>query len=459
MSTTLKIYNPSTGEVLKELNADSKGAIQQKFEKAKAAQRSWADVPLNKRIETIASFDRLLEKNLDSLAFTLTREVGKPIKQSRNEINGARKRIKFFLENSQKWLSDETVYTEAGLTEKLSFEPLGVIANISAWNYPYLVGTNIFIPALIAGNAVLYKPSEFCTLTGLEIGKLLHEAGIPKDIFQIVVGAKEAGEALLDLPLNGYYFTGSYKTGKYIYERVAPKMVPCQLELGGKDPLYVPNDNKDLKAVAAASADGAFYNNGQSCCAVERIYVHEKIYDEFVQHFVNEVKNFKVGNPESEDTYIGAVTRKPQVDFLQKQVEDAVKKGAKVMAGGKKIEGKGNLFEPTVVADVNHTMSVMKDESFGPIIGIQKVRNDDEAVQLMQDTEYGLTAAVYSDHHETAEKILKQIDSGTVYWNCCDRVSANLPWSGRKHSGFGATLSYIGIRAFVKPKAYHLRGA
>ncbi len=455
----LKVFNPATGELLKEVSVDSRELIRQKLEKAKSAQGSWANVPLNKRIETIASFDNLLEKNISSLALTLTREIGKPIKQSRNEINGARKRIKFFLENSQRWLSDETIYAETGLTEKLSFEPLGVIANISAWNYPYLVGTNVFIPALIAGNAVLYKPSEFSTLTGLEIEKLLHEAGVPRDVFQVVKGAKEAGETLLDLPLNGYYFTGSYKTGQYIYERVAPKMVPCQLELGGKDPLYVPNDNKDLKAVAAAAADGAFYNNGQSCCAVERIYVHEKIYDDFVKHFVEEVKNFKAGNPEMEDTYIGAVTRKQQVDFLQKQAEDAVKKGAKALIGGKKIEGMGNHFEPTVLADVNHTMSVMKDESFGPIIGIQKVKSDDEAVQLMQDTEYGLTAAVYSDHQATAEKILKQIDSGTVYWNCCDRVSAHLPWSGRKHSGFGATLSYMGIRAFVKPKAYHLRGA
>ena len=458
MQTTLKIYNPATGEVLKELQEDSREAIQQKFEKAKTSQKAWANVPLKKRIEATAAFDKLLESNISTLALTLTREVGKPIKQSHNEINGARRRIKFFLENSEKWLSDETVYAETGLTEKIAFEPLGVIANISAWNYPYLVGTNVFIPALIAGNAVLYKPSEFSTLTGLEIGRLLHEAGVPPAIFQVVVGAKDAGEALLDLPLNGYYFTGSYKTGQYIYERVAPKMVPCQLELGGKDPLYVPNDNKDVKAVAAASADGAFYNNGQSCCAVERIYVNEKIYDDFVKYFVDEVKSFKAGNPESEDTYIGAVTRKPQVDFLQMQVADAVQKGAKVATGGKKVEGKGNHFEPTVLVDVNHSMSVMKDESFGPIIGIQKVKDDAEAIQLMQDTEYGLTAAVYCDSKEAGEKILKQIDSGTVYWNCCDRVSANLPWSGRGHSGFGATLSYIGIRAFVKPKAYHLRG-
>ncbi len=458
LTSTLKIFNPATGELLKEIPETSQENIQKKFEQAKTAQKSWASVSLKQRIEAIASFEKLLESNLESLSRTLTSEVGKPIKQSRNEIAGARRRIRFFLEQSEKWLADETVYEEPGLTEKISYEPLGVIVNISAWNYPYLVGVNVIVPALIAGNAVLYKPSEFSTLTGIEIGRLLHEAGIPKEVFHVVIGGKNAGEILLDLPLNGYFFTGSYKTGQYIYERVAPKMVPCQLELGGKDPLYVPADNNDVKAVAAAAADGAFYNNGQSCCAVERIYVHENIYDEFVKHFTEEVKSFRVGKPEDESTYIGALTRSQQLDFLEMQVRDAVEKGAQVLTGGKKIEGDGNYYEPTVLVDVNHSMSVMMEESFGPLIGIQKVKNDEAAISLMQDTAYGLTSSVYCDKKETADKILRQMDSGTVYWNCCDRVSANLPWSGRKNSGIGATLSYHGIRAFVKPKAYHLKG-
>jgi acyl-CoA reductase-like NAD-dependent aldehyde dehydrogenase len=235
-------------------------------------------------------------------------------------------------------------------------------------------------------------------------------------------------------------------------------MVPCQCELGGKDPLYVTDDIADIKAVAAGIADGAFYNNGQSCCAVERIYVHEKVYDQYVDEFVDEVKSWKIGKPTEQGVYIGPLSRKEQIAFLENQVADALQKGATLAAGGRRIEGKGFYFEPTVLLDVNHSMSVMKDESFGPIIGIMKVTGDDEAIQLMQDTEYGLTSSVYSNSQERAEDILKQINSGTGYWNCCDRVSAALPWSGRKHSGFGATLSHAGIRAFAKPKAFHFRG-
>jgi acyl-CoA reductase-like NAD-dependent aldehyde dehydrogenase len=235
-------------------------------------------------------------------------------------------------------------------------------------------------------------------------------------------------------------------------------MVVCQCELGGKDPLYVADDVVDIDGVAAGTADGAFYNNGQSCCSVERIYVHEKIYDQYVASFVKEVKSWKIGKPTEEGVYIGPLSRKGQVSFLESQVNDAVAKGARILIGGKKISGTGYYFEPTVLVDVTHEMLVMKEESFGPIIGIMKVKNDEEAIKLMQDTAYGLTAAIYSSDRSRAAAMMNQLDAGTVYWNCCDRVSAALPWSGRKHSGFGATLSHAGLRAFTKPKGYHLRG-
>ena len=343
------------------------------------------------------------------------------------------------------------------MVERISYEPLGVICNISAWNYPYLVGVNVFIPALLAGNSVMYKPSEYSTLTGLQIEKLLKQAGIPENAFHLAIGGKNIGELLLDLSFDGYYFTGSYKTGRYIYEKLAAKMVPCQCELGGKDPLYVAEDVKDIKATAAATADGAFYNNGQSCCAVERIYVNEKVYDKYIDEFIKEVKSWKVGSPVEEGVYIGPLSRKEQLNVLESQVAEAVKKGATVLTGGQKIDRKGYFFEPTVVVNVKNDMNIMQDESFGPVIGIMKVKDDDEAVMLMKDTAYGLTAAVYSADQERAENILRQINAGTGYWNCCDRVSAALPWSGRKHSGFGATLSHAGLRAFTKPKGYHLR--
>jgi acyl-CoA reductase-like NAD-dependent aldehyde dehydrogenase len=320
------------------------------------------------------------------------------------------------------------------------------------------VGINVFVPALLAGNAVMYKPSEYAVLTGLAIQDLLQQSGVHENIFKVAIGGKEVGELLLALPFDGYFFTGSYQTGKYIYEKIAPKMVPCQCELGGKDPLYITDDISDIKAVAAATADGAFYNNGQSCCSVERIYVHEKKYDQYVDEFINEVKSYKTGLLVEEGVYIGPLTRKEQLNTIEQQVKDAVGKGAQIKIGGKRMAGKGYYFEPTVLTNVNHTMSVMKEESFGPVIGIMKVKDDEEAVQLMRDTEYGLTASVYGNSKERAEKILEQIDAGTGYWNCCDRVSAALPWGGRKHSGIGVTLSHAGLRAFTRPKAYHLKG-
>lgn len=454
----MKIINPATEAIITELKEDTSESIAAKYTLLKEGQPKWNSFSLPERVKILQSFSELLKENIESCAAILTSEVGKPLQQSRNEINGACNRIKWLTQHAEQHLSEETVNKEEGLTEKIVYEPLGVICNISAWNYPYLVGVNVFIPALLAGNTVLYKPSEFSSLTGLEIEKLLKKAGVPDDAFQMAIGAREVGEALLTLPFNGYFFTGSYKTGQYIYEKVAPKMVPCQLELGGKDPLYVTDDVVDIKGIAAGTADGAFYNNGQSCCAVERIYVHEKVYDQYLEEFEKEVKNFKLGLPTEEGVYIGPLTRKPQLEWIAYQVKDAVEKGAKILTGGKRTNTKGYFFEPTVLVNVSHEMSVMRDESFGPVIGIMKVKDDAEAEKFMQDTEYGLTAAVYSSSKARAEKILSKINAGTGYWNCCDRVSAALPWSGRHHSGFGATLSHIGLRAFTQPKAYHLRG-
>lgn len=454
----MQIINPATEEVIQEVTEDTVETIQEKFQLLKEGQKQWAAVSLAQRISAIEKFYTLLDERKDELAETLTREVGKPIQQSYNELNGARKRIEYFIKNSAKWLAEEWITEEDATREKIVYEPLGVIANISAWNYPYLVGVNVFIPALIGGNGVLYKPSEYSTLTGLHIQRLLYLSGIPENAFSIVIGKAAAGQALLDLPLDGYFFTGSYRTGKYIAEQTAGKLVPVQLELGGKDPLYIMDDVDDVNAVAEAALEGAVYNAGQSCCAVERIYVQENIYDKFVDTFVAQAKKLVTGNPMDKKTDIGPVSRKEQLTFLAEQVEDAKQKGGNIMSGGATAKSAGYFFEPTVVINASHQMKLMTDESFGPVIGIQKVKDDNEAVQLMKDTPYGLTAAVYSKSYDRAEKVMKQMDTGTVYWNCCDRVSAALPWSGRKNSGLGATLSYHGIRAFVQPKAYHLRG-
>jgi acyl-CoA reductase-like NAD-dependent aldehyde dehydrogenase len=456
-SRKMKIINPATEEVIRSVEEDSRASLLAKFDLLKKGQLDWSNEKLETRIEILRKFSVLLERDIEGLAQTLTSEVGKPLQQSRNEVNGARTRIKWLTENAQRFLSDEKMSDDNNMQEWIAYEPLGIVCNISAWNYPFLVGVNVFVPALLAGNAVLYKPSEYATLTGLNIERLLKEAGVHQGAFQVGVGGKETGEVLLDLPFNGYFFTGSYKTGKYIYEKVASKMVPCQCELGGKDPVYIADDVADIKSVAAGTADGAFYNNGQSCCAVERIYVHEKIYDHYLDEFANEVKSWKIGDPAGEGVYIGPLTRKDQISVIEKQVDEALKGGAKLISGGKKINRQGYYFEPTVLTQVSNTMAIMQEESFGPIIGIMKVKDDHEAIRLMNETAYGLTASVYSSSEERARKILSQIDSGTGYWNCCDRVSAAVPWSGRKHSGIGSTLSHAGLRAFTKPKAYHLR--
>ena len=374
----MKIVNPATEEIIKEIAEDDSASLSHKLMILKKAQVDWAKQPLEDRIQILQQYSMLLERDIELLAHTLTEEVGKPLQQSRNEINGSRNRIGWLTTHAQQYLADENMHEDDVIKELIRYEPLGVICNISAWNYPYLVGTNVFIPALLAGNAVFYKPSEFATLTGLHIERLLKEAGIPDGIFRAAIGGAEVGELLLDMPLDGYFFTGSYKTGKYIYEKVSSKMVPCQCELGGKDPLYVAGDVKDVATVAVGTADGAFYNNGQSCCAVERIYVHEKIYDAYVSAFLDEVRSWKIGDPKMEGTYIGPLSRGSQIDFLTSQVEDAVNKGATVILGGKPIPGKGYFFEPTVLTNVNHDMKVMKEESFGPIIGIMKVKDDEE---------------------------------------------------------------------------------
>jgi len=459
-TATLSIVNPATDAVILRVAADGPREVAQRYAAARAAQPRWAATPIRKRIAAIEKFRELVQARGDALAQTLTQEVGKPIRQSRNELKGLIARLDFFIAEAARALREEKVFADASqhLDERISHEPLGVIANISAWNYPYFVGSNVFVPALVAGNAVLYKPSEFATLTGRHIADLMHAAGVPDDVFVPLIGGGATGAALLRQPIDGVFFTGSYATGAKIAASAGKRMIKVQLELGGKDPVYV-CDEVDVKAAAAAIADGTFYNTGQSCCSVERIYVHESIHDAFVDAFVAEVKTYRIGDPTDEKTYIGPLTRRAQLDVLRGQVADAKRKGASLLLGGAAIKRKGNWFAPTVLANVDHSMLVMRDESFGPIIGIQAVADDAAAVELMNDTDYGLTAGVYTQDAARARRILSRVHAGSVYWNCCDRVSPRLPWSGVKHSGIGLTLSTMGIQTFTRPKAWHLRSA
>ncbi len=455
----MNILNPADGTLIRELAEDDAQAVAAKYARARAARSQWASRPLDDRLAVIRKFKEQVESRKDALARTLTQETGKPITQSRNELNALAGRIDFFLDKTQAALAPESVLEDAPgkLAERITHEPLGVVANISAWNYPYFAGSNVFVPALLAGNAVLYKPSEFATLTGLAIGEMLHAAGVPADVFSVLIGSGDTGKLLVDQPVDGVFFTGSFATGARIAAACTPRMLKLQLELGGKDPTYVCED-ADVKTAAESLADGAMYNAGQSCCSVERLYVHEQIHERFVAAFVATVKGFKRGDPMDETTYLGPLARAPQLAALERQVADAIAKGAALLTGGRRVAQQGNWFEATVLSGVNHSMELMREESFGPMIGIQKVAGDEEALRLMNDTAYGLTAGVYTPDEARARRILAQIRSGSVYWNCCDRVSPRLPWSGVGHSGVGVTLSTYGIQAMTRPKAWHLRG-
>jgi acyl-CoA reductase-like NAD-dependent aldehyde dehydrogenase len=452
----LALHNPATGEKLTELSIDDAASVRGKAERARAAQPAWAAAPLAERKACIDRFRDGVVRELPQLAEVMTRETGKPIRMSRNELNGLLGRLDFFVGMVEPVTSVETVYDEAGMVERIEHLPLGVVANISAWNYPWFVGCNVIVPALLTGNAVLYKPSEFATLTGLEMARLLHEAGVPREVFVPVVGAGAVGASLLEQNLDGLFFTGSHATGLRIAQALSGRFIKLQLELGGKDPSYV-CDDADPKFAAESLADGSMYNTGQSCCSVERIYVHEKVHDRFLAHFVATVKGFKIGDPTREDSYIGPITRAPQLDVLDAQVADAKARGAQLHTGGHRLPGPGNWYAPTVFSGVDHTMELMREESFGPIIGIQKVASDEEAVRLMNDTRYGLTAGVYTRDAARAERLLAQVKAGSLYWNCCDRVSPRLPWSGCGDSGVGLTLSSYGIETFTRPRAWHLR--
>lgn len=459
----LQVINPAHGGILAELAEDNHDSVFARYRAARAAQPAWAAATLEVRLAALRRFRAEIVDHRERLASVLTAEVGKPIRQSRSELAGLLDRLDFFIEQAAGVLAPCTVLDEGAgagrMRETISREPLGVIANISAWNYPYYVGANVFVPALLAGNSVLYKPSEHATLTGLEIGNLLHASGVPQDVFSVLVGGGRVGVELLKTPVDGVFFTGSYSTGRKIAEAVAGRMIKLQLELGGKDPAYVCED-AEVEPAAASLADGAMYNGGQSCCAVERIYVHASIHDAFVAAFVREVQGLRVGAPADEATRIGPLARADQVRRLRMQVADALAKGAKLAVGGAPIDRPGgHWFEPTVLVDVDHEMAVMREESFGPIVGIQRVDDDAEALQRINDCDYGLTAAVYTRDEARARRLLAQVDAGTVYWNCCDRVSPRLPWSGVKHSGVGLTLSSEGIGAFTRPKAWHLRSA
>ena len=455
--STIKIVNPATGIKIVRLKKHTKAEIETKFELLKSGQIAWANRSFDERWACLQSFFRLLDIEKIELAETLSSEIGKPYSQALDELQGARGRIHFFLNNAKNWLQKETMIPHYPTQERLEFEPLGVVAYLSHWSNPYLDAATYIVPALLTGNTVIHLPAENAILTAKHIQKLLFDAGVPETVFQNVICTEKEQDILLDLPFDAYFFVGMSERGKYIAQQVAPKFVPLHLSLNGKDAVYIADD-VDVKRAAQVVAEGAFYNNGQHFSSVERVYVHENVYENFVDLLVHEVReHWKIDLPAKRYTKVGAVSKKEHLAFLAKQVADAVEKGAKVRLGGQKATRKGWFFEPTILANVDETMDIMNEPSLGPIVGVQRVANDDDALAQMNNTKFGLTAAVFSEDEYRALYMLERLNVGTTYWNCCDRISANLPFSGRQQSGLGASLSYMGIRSFVQPKAFHLR--
>jgi acyl-CoA reductase-like NAD-dependent aldehyde dehydrogenase len=452
----LEVRDPSSGETITTLTAHDESRIADVVATARDAVRGWSGRPYDERAGALLRFCDLLRADVDELALTTTRETGKPIAQARNEIRATAGRVEWFVEHVPAALAERTVTESSDLVERVTWDPVGVVAHVSAWNYPYFVGLNTIAPALLVGDTVVYKPSELATLTGLRVTDFLHRAGIPPAVLQVVVGDGAAGGALVGSAVDMVCFTGSYATGLRVAAAAARNLTRVQLELGGKDAAYV-CDDVDVDRVAPAVAEGAFYNAGQSCCAIERAYVHERVYDRFVDTLVEIVGAYRVGDPTDESTDVGPLARAGQPDLLAQHVDDALAKGARVLVGGSRIDRPGSWFEPTVLVGVDHRMRVMREESFGPVLGVQRVRDDDEALDLMGDTEYGLTAAVFGDDRARALRLLARLDTGSAYWNTSDRTSVCLPWAGRRHSGLGVSLSESGVRALARERAWHLR--
>ncbi|HWS47548.1 MAG TPA: aldehyde dehydrogenase family protein, partial [Acidimicrobiia bacterium] len=455
---SLEIRNPATGELVRTVAVNEDGEIAQKVARGRRAQTDWAARGFADRAAAVQGMLDLLRAEAEECAQITTAEMGKPRREARNEIRAVQDRIAWNLEHVGALITPRVVTAASGpgtIEERVTLEPVGVVAHVSAWNYPYFVALNSVIPALLCGNTVVYKPSEHATLTGLRLVDLLHRGGVPIDVVQAVVGAGGAGAALVAAGVDMVCFTGSYSTGRQVARAAADQLVRVQLELGGKDGAYVADD-VDVETAALAVAEGVFYNNGQSCSAIERVYVHEAIVDRFVDAFVEVVRAYRVGDPTDDATEIGPVARAAQLDLLEAQIAEACAKGARIACGGRRIERRGNWFEPTVLVGVDGGMSVMRDETFGPLIGVQAVRDDADAVARLDDTEFGLGAAVFTNDRGRAERVLTALDVGNAYWNTADRSCVRLPWAGRRHSGLGVSMSESGVRSFAREKAWHL---
>ena len=451
--------NPATGEVLGELDCASEQQVVSAVERAAAAQPDWAARGLRKRIDILRGFQAKLHSRKNEVAAAIAREAGKPVSEALvTEVLVVLDSARFLIDNAFTLLRDEPVphgnLAAKFKTGRLVREPHGVIGIISPWNYPFSIPSTETLAALVAGNAVVLKPSELTPLIALELASLLHTAGVPEEIFQVVIGDGAAGAALLHAPIDKLVFTGSVSTGKRIAVVAAERLLPIVLELGGKDPMIV-LDDADLDVASSGAVWGAFVNAGQACLSVERCYAHRSRYSVFVEACVEKTNMLRIGNGADPQTDVGPMISERQLRIVESHVQDARERGARIVAGGKRFTDLGpNFYAPTVLADVTHDMRIMREETFGPVLPIMPFDDDGEAVRLANDSDYGLAASIWTKDAARGEKLARKIHAGTVMVNdviSCFGISEALH-GGVKASGLGRAHGRFGLEEMVRLK-------
>ncbi len=459
MTKTLKCISPIDGSVFAERPVLSPEQATEAAARAASAQKDWAARPLSERIALVrAGVERVGQMN-DDIVPELAHQMGRPVRYG-GEFGGFNERASYMADIAPEALADIEISDDAAFKRYIKRVPHGVVLVVAPWNYPYMTAINTVAPALIAGNAVMLKHATQTLLVGERMAEAFHAVGIPADVFQNVFLDHDTTSALIAAKSFGFVnFTGSVGGGRAMERAAAGTFTGIGLELGGKDPGYV-MDDADLDAAVDTLIDGAMFNSGQCCCGIERIYVAESLYDAFVEKAVAIVSAYKLGNPLDPDTTLGPMAHVRFADVVRAQTAEAVAAGARALIDPALFPQDGGAYlMPQILVDVDHSMRVMRDESFGPVVGIMKVKDDAEAIALMNDSDFGLTASLWTGDMDRAERIADQIDTGTVFMNRCDYLDPALCWTGCKDTGRGGGLSVIGFHNLTRPKSYHLKKA
>jgi len=460
MSKTLQTISPIDGAVYVERPYSTDADINNALALSVIAQAEWKKTDLNIRKAICQKAVKSIMDNQTIISEEISRQMGRPIQYTPGEVRGFVERARYMIDIAGSKLENIKVGELQGFTRYIQREPVGVVFTIVPWNFPYLTAVNSIIPAIMAGNAVIMKPSSQTPLTGERLVEAFASAGLPKGLFHSLLLTHDATKKIIQADQVNYVsFTGSVAGGQFVEQAAAGRFIDVGLELGGKDPAYVRADVNIDHAVENL-VDGVYFNSGQSCCGIERIYVHQDVYDNFVDGFVSQVKKYKLGNPLDLNTTLGPMVRTELAEKVRNQIQEAVKKGAKTCIDKNQFkEDKpfSPYLSPQVVLEVDHSMKLMTEENFGPVVGIMKVFSDDEAIRFMNDSQYGLTASVWTQDEQAAIEIGNKIQTGTWFMNRCDYLDPAMAWSGVKHSGKGCSLSELGYEKLTRPKSFHLR--